>query len=124
MITAVRYHLSLSITNIFHYSCRPFVSTLFRNIIYVLTYTSAHISFYLYLYFRVLPSVEQFTSGMPALWKIILEHSLDVKELLVSTNSPMTIRSFKSLYKVSWSESGSNNRSLEEETMFGFEAFL
>jgi hypothetical protein len=68
--------------------------------------------------------VMAFTDGLGQLWPIIKANPEAMKKLLVWTDQRLKYIELRKLYTVVWSESGSNHRLAEEDTIFAWESFL
>ena len=77
--------------------------------------------------FGVFAEINQFKKGMNEIGSfgdIVLSKTKVFDEILSDEVDELTLQSFKKLYKVCYSEVGSNSREREEQTMYSFELFL
>lgn len=57
-------------------------------------------------------------------WQLVAANSTQFKTLFCHQWLSLNKEQFQSLFKINFSEEGSNNRSFEEETMYSCELFL
>lgn len=57
-------------------------------------------------------------------WKLVAANSTQFKTLFCHKCLSLNKEQFQSLFKINFSEEGSNKRSFEEETMYSWELFL
>ena len=77
--------------------------------------------------FSVYAEIQQFRNGLNSIGKlgdIVLHNKHVFKKLLGDEPDKLTFTKFKSLYKVEFSEEGSNKRISENQTIYCFEVFL
>ena len=87
-----------------------------------------NVYFIIFVYFRVLGEITQFREGLNSiggLYEKIVSCPDCFRPLFTNEGEvPLTFEILKSVYKVNWSERGSNSRFWEEETIYAFESFL
>jgi len=72
-----------------------------------------------------MPAISQFFKGATTLMTLARAHPAAMKELLVAGMAqPLTRVRFRQLYDIDWSDSGSNRRQQEEDTIFSWEVCL
>lgn len=79
------------------------------------------------IFYRCHAEITSFLNGinsMNGMWDVIKEHHTSFIELFCHVQKSLGQREFRQLYKIMWSEEGSNKRIEEEETIFAWELFL
>ncbi|XP_053409191.1 G2/M phase-specific E3 ubiquitin-protein ligase-like isoform X2 [Mercenaria mercenaria] len=80
-----------------------------------------------HIYYRISGEISQFTSGMNDVnkaWDMITSHAELFKPIFCFKPKEISGEDMLRLFKFNYSEPGSNNRALEDLTVFGWESFL
>lgn len=80
-----------------------------------------------HIYYRISGEISQFTSGMNDVnkaWEMVTTHAQLFKPVFCFKQKEITGDQMLSMFRINYSEKGSNNRELEEISIFGWESFL
>lgn len=69
----------------------------------------------------------QFTEGLNAcgkLWDMVKTNWIDFLPVFTKTSKCISLASFRTLFKISWSEQGTKRRAEEEESIYNWELVL
>lgn len=80
-----------------------------------------------HIFYRTSSAINQFKMGMDdvaGFWQLVAANSTQFKTLFCHKCLSLNKEQFQSLFKINFSEEGSNKRSFEEETMYSWELFL
>lgn len=84
---------------------------------------------YVFLSFRVKPSIDLFLDGMDAVGQFLTKYvrrnpKAFLQVFTSSCPTTLTVMQLKGLYHIKWSEEGSNDHAEEEDTIYCWEHFL
>jgi len=71
--------------------------------------------------------MDEFSLGLNlvgGLWSLMVTHAQAFASVMCTSQQPLTRNRLRSLYKINWSERGSNNYHLEEQTVFSWSLYL
>lgn len=80
-----------------------------------------------HIFYRTSSAINQFKTGMDdvaGFWQLVAANSTQFKTLFCHQCLSLNKEQFQSLFKINFSEEGSNKRFFEEETMYSWELFL